>query len=44
LDKKIKRLKLDRGGEYSTNFLKWLCDENGIIHETYAPYAPKQSE
>ena len=32
LDKKIKRLRIDRGGEYCTKFLKEFCDINGIIH------------
>ena len=40
LDKRIKRLRADRGGEYSTKFLKEFCEINGIIHETTAPYAP----
>ena len=40
LDKKIKRLRTDRGGEYSTKFLKEFCEINGIIHETTAPSAP----
>ncbi|KAL0380479.1 UNVERIFIED_CONTAM: Retrovirus-related Pol polyprotein from transposon TNT 1-94 [Sesamum angustifolium] len=43
LDKKIKRLRSDRGGEYSTNFLKEFCENNGIIHETSAPYTPQQN-
>ncbi|KAL0413818.1 UNVERIFIED_CONTAM: Retrovirus-related Pol polyprotein from transposon TNT 1-94 [Sesamum radiatum] len=43
LDKKIKRLRSDRGGEYSTNFLKDFCEKNGIIHETSAPYTPQQN-
>lgn len=34
LDGKIKRLRSDRGGEYSTTFLKVFCEKNGIIHET----------
>lgn len=43
LDKKIKRLRLDRGGEYSSNFLKEFCEMNRIIHETSAPYTPLQN-
>ncbi|CAN1139245.1 Retrovirus-related Pol polyprotein from transposon TNT 1-94 [Linum perenne] len=43
LDRKIKRLRLDRGGEYSTNFLKETCELNGIIHEFTAPYSPQQN-
>lgn len=40
---KIKRLRSDRGGEYNTLFLKNFCEENGIIHEFSAPYAPQQN-
>ncbi|KAL0303170.1 UNVERIFIED_CONTAM: Retrovirus-related Pol polyprotein from transposon TNT 1-94 [Sesamum radiatum] len=43
LDKRIKRLRTDRGGEYSTNFLKEFCENNDIIHETSAPYTPQQN-
>ncbi|KAL0352264.1 UNVERIFIED_CONTAM: Retrovirus-related Pol polyprotein from transposon TNT 1-94 [Sesamum calycinum] len=31
LDKKIKRLRYDRGGEYGTNFLKEFCENNEAI-------------
>ena len=43
LDRKIKRLRSDRGGEYDTNVLTIFCDKNGIIHETSAPYTPQQN-
>ena len=43
LDRKIKRLSSDRGGEYDTNFLTAFCEKNGIIHETSAPYTPQQN-
>ncbi|CAN1221891.1 Retrovirus-related Pol polyprotein from transposon TNT 1-94 [Linum grandiflorum] len=43
LNKKIKRLRSDRGGEYSSVFLKQVCEEAGIIHETTAPYCPQQN-
>ncbi|KAL0312905.1 UNVERIFIED_CONTAM: Retrovirus-related Pol polyprotein from transposon TNT 1-94 [Sesamum radiatum] len=43
LDKRIKRLRTDRGGEYNTNFLKEFCENNDIIHETNAPYTPQQN-
>ncbi|KAL0404059.1 UNVERIFIED_CONTAM: Retrovirus-related Pol polyprotein from transposon TNT 1-94 [Sesamum radiatum] len=43
LDKKIKRIRSDRGGEYNTKFLKDFCENNGIIHETSAPYTPQQN-
>ncbi|BBH07178.1 transposable element gene [Prunus dulcis] len=34
LEKKIKRLRSDRGGEYTSNELGVFCEEHGIIHET----------
>ncbi|CAH9139832.1 unnamed protein product [Cuscuta epithymum] len=43
LDRKIKRLRSDRGGEYNTNFLKEFCEKHGIIHESSAPYTPQQN-
>ena len=43
LDRKIKRFRSDRGGEYGTTFLKELCEQNGIIHELSAPYTPQQN-
>ena len=43
LDRKIKRLRSDRGGEYDINSLTVFCEKNGIIHETSAPYTPKQN-
>ena len=43
LDRKIKRLRSDRGGEYDTNSLTAFYEKNGIIHETSAPYTPPQN-
>ena len=43
LDRKVKRLRSDRVGEYSTNSLKTFCESNGIIHEMTAPYTPQQN-
>ena len=43
LDRKIKRLRSDRDGEYDTNSLSIFCEKNGIIHETSAPYTPQQN-
>ena len=43
LDRKIKRLRFDRGGEYDTNSLTIFCGKNGIIHETSASYTPQQN-
>ena len=42
LDRKIKRFKSDRDGEYSTKTLQDFCEKNGIIHEVSAPYTPKK--
>ncbi|XP_039141238.1 uncharacterized protein LOC120278531 [Dioscorea cayenensis subsp. rotundata] len=43
LDRKIKRVRSDRGGEYNTDYLKEFCEKNGIIHELTAPYTPQQN-
>ena len=40
LDKKIKVIRSDRGGEYESPF-KEVCLEYGIIHQTTAPYTPQ---
>jgi transposase InsO family protein len=40
LEKKIKRVRSDRGGEYLSNEFSEYCAEHGIIHETTAPYSP----
>ena len=43
LNKNIKRLRTDRGGEYDGASLKKFCELNGIIHEVTAPYTPEQN-
>ncbi|KAA0048162.1 ty1-copia retrotransposon protein [Cucumis melo var. makuwa] len=43
LGKKIKRLRSNRGGEYSDKTLKDFCESNDIIHEFIAPYSPQQN-
>lgn len=43
LNKKVKRLRSDRGGEYNTTLLRDFCEQNGIIHEFTAPYSPQQN-
>jgi hypothetical protein len=43
LDKKIKRLWYDRGGEYLSNLFDEYCKECGIIHETTTPYSPQSN-
>ena len=39
LNKKIKVLRSDRGGEYELPFVD-ICAHNGIIYETITPYLP----
>ena len=39
LNKKIKRIRSDRGGEYIT--FNDLCEKEGIIHEITPPYSPE---
>jgi len=43
LDRKIKRLRSDRGGAYNTNSLTVFCKKNDTVHETSAPYTPQQN-
>ncbi|CAI9761152.1 unnamed protein product [Fraxinus pennsylvanica] len=43
LNKKIKVLRSDRGGEYEAPFAEF-CAQHGIIHETTAPYSPQQND
>ena len=38
-NKRIKRLRTDRGGEYESNPFKEFCEQNGIIHEVTPPYS-----
>ena len=39
-EKKIKKLRSDRGGEYTSNNMTKFCQEHDIIHEVTAPYTP----
>ena len=43
LEKKIKRLRDDRGGEYISNDFSNFCSEHGIIHEFTPPYSPQSN-
>ena len=43
LEKKIKILRSDRGGELFSNEFSKFCEQNGIIHQTNAPYTPQQN-
>ena len=42
LNKKIKVLRSDRGGEYESPFGEF-CLQHGIVHQTIAPYSPQQN-
>ena len=43
LDRRIKRLRYDRGGEYFSNEFDAFCVEHGIIHEMTPPYSPQSN-
>jgi transposase InsO family protein len=43
LEKKIKRVRSNRGGEYFSNEFDLFCAENGIIHERTPPYSPQSN-
>jgi transposase InsO family protein len=40
LEKKIKRLRSDRGGEYFSREFGLFCEEHGIVHERTPPFSP----
>lgn len=42
LNKTIKIVRNDRGGEYNGPF-NTFCQEQGIIHQTTAPYSPESN-
>jgi hypothetical protein len=43
LERKIKRLRDDCGGEYTSNDCSQFCAEHGIIHEVAPPYSPQSN-
>jgi transposase InsO family protein len=43
LERKIKRVRSDRGGEYFSNLFTLFCEELGIIHERTPPYLPQSN-
>jgi transposase InsO family protein len=43
LERKIKRLRSDRGGEYFSSDFSDFCVEQGIIHERTPPYSPQSN-
>jgi transposase InsO family protein len=44
LERKIKRLRSDRGGEYFSSEFTKFCVEHGIIHEKTPPYSPQSND
>ena len=44
LERKIKRVRSDHGGEYFSNLFTLFCEEHGIIHERTSPYSPQSNE
>jgi len=43
IEKKIKRLQSDRGGEYFSNEFSEFCAVDEIIHERTPPYSPQSN-
>jgi hypothetical protein len=43
LERKIKHLRSDRGGEYFSILFDEFCAEHGIIHERTTPYSPESN-
>ena len=43
IERKIKRLRDDSGGEYIFNEFCKFCVEHGIIHEVTPPYSPQSN-
>jgi transposase InsO family protein len=41
LERKIKHIRIDHGGEYFSNLLTLFCEEHGIIHERTPSYSPQ---
>ena len=42
LDRKIKVIRSDRGGDYEAHFGDF-CSQHGIKHQTTTPYSPQQN-
>ena len=43
LNKKIKRLRTNRGREDESNPFNYFCEDHGIIHKTTPPYSPESN-
>jgi transposase InsO family protein len=44
LEKKIKRFRFDRGGEYFSNEFDLFYAEHSVIHKRMPPYSPQSNE
>jgi intergrase/recombinase len=44
LERKIKYVRTDHGGEYFLNIFTFFCEEHGIIHERTPRYSPQLNE
>ncbi|KAL3612663.1 hypothetical protein D5086_003683 [Populus alba] len=42
-DQKIKKLRTDNGGEYTSKEFSVFCQEAGIVHQLTVPYSPQQN-
>lgn len=42
-DKKVKILRIDGGGEYTSKDFEDFCVRQGIIHEVTSPYTPQNN-
>jgi transposase InsO family protein len=40
---KLKALRTDKGGEFTSNMFLFFCSEGGIKHYTTTPYSPQQN-
>ena len=43
LERKIKRIRTDRGGEYFSSDFNLFCEKYEIIHERTPPYSPQSN-
>jgi transposase InsO family protein len=43
LERKIKRVRSDRGGEYFPKIFDEFCEEHSIIYERMPPYSPQSN-
>jgi transposase InsO family protein len=43
LERKIKRLRSNRGGEYFSSEFSEFCVEHGVIHKRTPPYLPQSN-